>query len=91
LGRAIVRTAEVQITDDDDLVGRLTDMRVWLDGNRFEPSSFTYFDLDPGMRIRVLFKIDAEAEAFAYQFGGFLLDAYKDLDAHKDVDQLLAV
>lgn len=71
-----MRTAEVRITGDDDLGGRLTDMRVWIDRHRFEPSSFTYFFLDPGMKIRVLFKIDDEAEAFAQEFGGSLLDAY---------------
>ena len=60
-----VRTTEVPLLDENDLAGRLTDMRVWLDEHRYEPSSFTYFFLDPGMKIRVTFKIDREAEAFA--------------------------
>ena len=49
-------------------------MRVWLDEHCYEPSSFTYFFLDPGMKIQVTFKFDREAEAFAQQFGGSLLD-----------------
>ena len=69
-----VRTTEVPLLDEHDLTGRLTDMRVWLDEHRYEPSTFTYFFLDPGMKIRVTFKIDREAEAFAQQFGGSLLD-----------------
>ena len=49
-------------------------MRLWLDERRFEPSSFTYFYLDPGMMIRVAFKLAEEAEAFAQEFRGVLLD-----------------
>ena len=68
-----MRTAEVCIPDDN-LVERLTDIRVWLDEHRYQPSTFTYFFLHPRMMIRVLFKIDDEAEAFAQKFGGSLLD-----------------
>lgn len=70
-----MRTVEVRIADDDDLVGQLKDMRIWLDGHHFEPSTFTYFYLDPGMMIRVSFDIHDEAAAFADQFDGLLLDA----------------
>jgi hypothetical protein len=69
-----VRTTEISLCDENDLAGRLTDMRTWLDMHRYEPSTFTYFFLDPGLRIRVTFNIDGEAEAFAQRFGGFLLD-----------------
>jgi hypothetical protein len=72
-----VRTTEISLCDENDLTGRLTDMRAWLDMHRYEPSTFTYFFLDPGLRIRVTFKIDGEAEAFAQRFGGFLLDKTK--------------
>ena len=68
-----MRIAEVCIPDDN-LVRRLTDIRVWLDEHRYQPSTFTYFFLHPRMMIRVLFKIDDEAEAFAQEFGGSLLD-----------------
>ena len=67
-----MQTAEVRISDDD-FGKRLKDMRVWLDGNRFEPLVFTYFYLDPGMMVRVSFKIENEAEAFANEFGGALV------------------
>jgi len=67
-----LQTAEVRISDDD-FGKRLKDMRVWLDGNRFEPLVFTYFYLDPGMMVRVSFKIENEAEAFANEFGGALV------------------
>jgi hypothetical protein len=69
-----VRITEVRLFDEDDLAGRLTDMRVWLDQHHYEPSTFTYFFLDPGMKIRVTFEIDREAEAFARKFRGSLLD-----------------
>ena len=69
-----VRITEVQIPDDGGLVDRLTDMRVWLDNLRFKPSTFTDFFLDPGMKIRVSFRVAEEAEAFAQEFRGTLLD-----------------
>lgn len=68
-----MRKAEIQILDEEDLVERLTDMRVWLDRHRFEPSTFTYFHLTRGMKVWVTFQADDEAEAFASKFGGFLL------------------
>ena len=68
-----MQTAEVCIPDDN-LVERLTDLRVWLDEHRCQPSTFTYFFLHPEMMIRVLFEIDDEAKAFAQEFGGSLLD-----------------
>jgi hypothetical protein len=69
-----VRTTEVPLPDGNDLARLLTDIRVWLDEHRYEPSTFSYFYLHPGMKIRVTFKIDEEAEAFARKFGGSLLD-----------------
>ena len=68
-----MRITEVRIPDDN-LVERLTAMRVWLDEHRYEPSTFAYFFLHPEMMIRVLFKVDDEAEAFAKKFGGSLLN-----------------
>jgi hypothetical protein len=47
---------------------------VWLDNHRFKPSTFTYFFLDLGMKIRVSFRVAEEAEAFAQEFRGTLLD-----------------
>jgi hypothetical protein len=56
---------ELHILNSNELAARLTDMRVWLDKHRYEPSTFTYFFLNPGMKIRVSFEIEDEAEAFA--------------------------
>lgn len=68
-----MQTAEVRISDDD-FGQRLKDMRLWLEGRQFEPSVFTYFYLDPGMMVRVSFDSGEQAEAFADQFGGALID-----------------
>ena len=62
--------AEVQIADGDDFGALLRKMRLWLDKHHFEPSTFTYLDLNPGMSIQVSFKARDEAEIFAKQFGG---------------------
>jgi len=75
-----MRTTELRISDEEDLTKRLQEMRVWLDAHQFEPSTFTYFYLDPGMVVRVLFTVDTEAEAFASEFGGSLLDTYRAAD-----------
>jgi hypothetical protein len=64
--------AELRIAADDDFGALLQDMRLWLDGRGFEPSTFTCHDLNPGMRIEVSFKFGEEAEAFARRFGGSL-------------------
>jgi len=49
----LVRIAEVCIPDDN-LVERLTDLRVWLDEHRYQPSTFTYFFSHPGMMIGLI-------------------------------------
>jgi hypothetical protein len=56
------------------LQAAVTDMRVRLDENRYELSTFTYFFLYAGIKIQVSFKIDDEAEAFAQKFDGSLVD-----------------
>ena len=64
--------AEVRIAPDDDFGALLREMRIWLDRHQFVPSTFTYFDLDPGMSIQVSFTRREEAEVFARRFGGSL-------------------
>jgi hypothetical protein len=64
-----MHTVEIRVSEAD-LAARLADMRAWLDGNRFEPSSFTYSHDHAALLIRVTFKIGGEAEAFARQFAG---------------------
>jgi hypothetical protein len=64
--------AELRTAGDDDFGILLKEMRLWLDEHQFEPSTFTDFDLNPGMRIQVSFKVPEEAEAFARRFRGSL-------------------
>jgi hypothetical protein len=70
-----VRSAEVEIKNAN-FRERLKEIGCWLDENRFDPSSFTYFFLVPGMRVRVAFDVANEAVAFAARFGGALVDAF---------------
>ena len=70
-----MHTAEVRIPADDDFGDRLKEMRLWLDAKRFAPTTFTYFFLLPGTRLRVSFDIENEAVAFALKFDGILVNA----------------
>jgi hypothetical protein len=45
-------------------------MRVWLDSHRYQPDLFQYRMQRHGALMRVDFKIDKEAFAFAEAFGG---------------------
>jgi hypothetical protein len=76
-----VQTAEIQISDVE-FADLLKDMRLWLDAHRFEPSTFTYFFLCPGMMLRVSFAIDDEAAAFAAEFGGILSPRTRAAPSH---------
>ena len=69
-----MQTAEVEI-GNADFGDRLKEMRLWLDAKRFAPTTFTYFFLLPGTRLRVSFDIENEAVAFASKFGGILVNA----------------
>jgi hypothetical protein len=53
-----------------DLSRQMSAMRVWLDENRFEPSTFSCRDTECGMLVSVEFKISREAAAFAEHFDG---------------------
>lgn len=53
-----------------DLSRQMSAMRIWLDENRFEPSTFYCRDADSGMLVSVEFKISDEAAAFAERFDG---------------------
>jgi hypothetical protein len=64
--------AEVLVADGD-LMERMNHMRTWLDRERFEPSSFRFSPDGTCQSIRVCFKNQAEAVAFAAEFGGSLL------------------
>lgn len=58
---------------DRDLTAEMNRMRTWLDGARFEPSSFRLWPTGAPQSVRVSFKIEAEAKALAAEFGGSLL------------------
>jgi len=53
-----------------DLPEKMGAMRVWLDQQRFEPSSFSCRDVDDGVLVSLEFKIAHQAHAFAERFGG---------------------
>jgi hypothetical protein len=67
-----MRIVEVQTFRDNDFGILLKEMRLWLDETRFEPSTFIYSDLSPGVSIQIAFKIGEEAEAFSRRFRGCL-------------------
>jgi hypothetical protein len=54
-------------------VERMNEMRTWLDSRRVEPSIFRYDHVVGGVVIRVAFAVEAEAAAFASEFGGALV------------------
>jgi hypothetical protein len=54
-------------------VERMNEMRTWLDSRRFEPSVFRYDHAADGVVIHVAFAAEAEAVAFAGEFGGALV------------------
>jgi hypothetical protein len=56
--------------NEDGLVARMSEMRVWLDRHRYEPDLFQYQKEPGGPLIRVEFKIEQEAFEFAEAFGG---------------------
>jgi hypothetical protein len=56
--------------EGDPLVSLMSQMRLWLDQRRIEPSSFRYVGGSPATMVRVGFKTESEALAFAEHFGG---------------------
>lgn len=54
-------------------VEQMNEMRTWLDSRRVEPSTFRYDHVAGGVVIRVEFAVEAEAAAFASDFGGALV------------------
>ncbi len=59
----------VTITDPN-LIDRMNQMRTWLDHRRVEPSRFRFADGDAAGECRVHFTSEADATAFASEFGG---------------------
>lgn len=59
--------------DEKSLVTRMSEMRVWLDAHRYEPDLFQYRMVGRGAVVRVEFKFEREAFAFAEAFNGSLV------------------
>ena len=59
-------TVEVHLDEEADLATSMAGMRQWLDQRRYEPDVFQY----SGSVIRVEFKFENEASAFAEAFSG---------------------
>jgi hypothetical protein len=64
--------------DEDVLTARMTAMREWLDHHRFEPAKFLYAFTASGILFHVGFSIEAQAAAFAREFGGRVTAAPND-------------
>jgi hypothetical protein len=64
-----MRTVEIHL-EPGELCEQMAAMRIWLDGRRWEPSSFSCHDDGLGVVLRIDFKIAQEGEAFARRFGG---------------------
>ena len=55
---------------EPDFVDRMSEMRTWFDHHHVEPSRFRFATGDTCGECRVHFTCDADAAAFARQFGG---------------------
>jgi hypothetical protein len=55
---------------EEDLADRMSEMRVWLDRQGYEPNLFQYRTEPAGVLLRVDFKFEREAFAFAEVFRG---------------------
>ena len=66
---AMLYLVEVRV-GASDLVTRMSEMRQWLDRERYEPDLFYYRTEGDGALVRVEFKYEREALAFADAFDG---------------------
>ena len=51
-----------------ELPKKMSEMRLWLDKHRFEPSAFSCHDESFGLRVSIKFRVAQEAKAFAEWF-----------------------
>ncbi len=65
-------TVQAQLSEVG-LAARMAEMREWLDRHRYEPDLFQYRMNAEGALLRVDFKRESEAMAFADAFGGSVL------------------
>lgn len=59
-----------------DLLSLMSQMRTWLDHQRFEPDAFRYSVGSPATAFRLDFKNEQAAIAFAKAFGGRILGSF---------------
>jgi hypothetical protein len=65
-------TVEVPVPADD-VSTPMRNMRLWLDQMGFDPSIFTWMEMDGRTVVRVKFKVTEQAVAFAEHFAGRVL------------------
>lgn len=65
-------TVEVRLIGSE-IAASMTQMRTWLDHNRFEPDGFRQSSGGAGITFRIDFKVEQEALAFADAFAGRMI------------------
>ena len=73
-----MQIVEISVTGGN-LAEHLGEMRAWLDEKRFEPLTFTYSRDGGILVVRVAFRVNGDARAFALKFGGTLGIAHREL------------
>lgn len=73
----MLHTVEVHL-GNENLSTTMSAMRTWLDNRRVEPDVFRYEMTATGTVVRVNFKVESEAAAFAQAFPGALIDGKAD-------------
>ena len=74
---------EIRIEHEYALTAQVAGMREWLDHRRIVPTIFRYTFASPGVVFRVEFAIEAEAAAFAAEFGGRAMAATADMPSRQ--------
>jgi hypothetical protein len=72
LGRKTMYSVEVGC-DAEDLAAVMSEMREWLDAQRFEPDIFRHIVGRESITIHVQFNLESKAIAFAQTFSGQLV------------------
>jgi hypothetical protein len=69
--------AEISVSRND-LTGRMAQMRIWLDGRRFNLQIFRCQTEGTTVRIQADFSLEIEAVEFAESFGGRVIEIGTD-------------
>lgn len=65
--------------DEKGLTAVMAAMRQWLDHHGVQPSTFRYTFTASGMLLQIDFSVEADAHAFAGEFGGRMAEAQADM------------